>query len=77
MRLGILGGSFDPVHYGHLLLAEYCREQCQLDKVWFMPASGSPHKLEQNVTSAEQRIEMLGLAVGGFTEFQVSRLEID
>ena len=42
MRLGIFGGSFDPVHYGHLLLAECCREQCRLDRVWFVPAGNPP-----------------------------------
>ena len=44
MRLGIFGGTFDPVHYGHLLLAECCREQCRLDQVWFLPAAVPPHK---------------------------------
>ena len=39
MRLGLFGGTFDPVHYGHLLLAECAREQCQLDEVWLMPAA--------------------------------------
>ena len=39
MRLGIFGGSFDPVHFGHLLLAESAREQCALDEVWFAPAA--------------------------------------
>ena len=41
-RIGIIGGSFDPVHYGHLLLAEFGREQCELDEVWFIPTDISP-----------------------------------
>lgn len=76
MRLGILGGSFDPVHLGHLLLAEACREQCQLDQVWFMPAAVSPHKQEQAGTPGEQRLEMLKLAVAGYEPFLVSDLEL-
>ena len=44
MRLGIYGGSFDPVHYGHLLLAESCREQLQLDQVWLIPAAVPPRE---------------------------------
>ncbi|NEA23762.1 adenylyltransferase/cytidyltransferase family protein, partial [Actinomadura bangladeshensis] len=44
MRLGIFGGSFDPVHYGHLLLAECCRETLSLDEVWLVPAAVPPHK---------------------------------
>ncbi len=77
MRLGIYGGTFDPVHYGHLLLAEYCREACQLDQVWFMPAAAPPHKLPHEITPAQQRLEMLELAVGGNEFFAVSRMEID
>ena len=77
MRLGILGGTFDPVHYGHLLLAECAREQCRLDQVWFMPAATPPHKLEQKITPAETRIEMLELAAAGNPRLAVSRLEAD
>ena len=44
MRVGLFGGTFDPVHYGHLLLAEVAREQCDLDEVWFVPAAVPPHK---------------------------------
>ena len=65
MRLGLFGGSFDPVHYGHLLLAECCREQCRLDEVWFLPAATPPHKQVRELTPAAQRIEMLELAIGG------------
>jgi nicotinate-nucleotide adenylyltransferase len=77
MRLGIFGGSFDPVHFGHLLLAECCREQGRLDQLWFMPAALSPHKREGSAASPSQRVEMLRLATGGHEEFRVSTLEID
>ncbi len=77
MRLGILGGTFDPVHYGHLLLAECAREQCRLDQVWFLPAATPPHKQGQTITPAEMRSEMLELAVSGNPALVVSRLEAD
>jgi len=77
MRLGILGGTFDPVHYGHLLLAECCREQCQLDQVWFLPAAIPPHKQGWQLSPAEQRIEMLELAIAGHASFSVCRYEAD
>ena len=77
MRLGLLGGSFDPVHYGHLLLAECCREQCRLDAVWFLPAAVPPHKQDRELTPAPQRIEMLELAIAGNPAFAVCRYEVD
>jgi nicotinate-nucleotide adenylyltransferase len=77
MRLGLFGGTFDPVHYGHLLLAEYCREACRLDVVWFMPAAQPPHKQDRPLTGGEQRIEMLKLAIGGHESFDVSPLEVE
>jgi nicotinate-nucleotide adenylyltransferase len=77
MRLGIFGGSFDPVHYGHLLLAESCREQAQLDKVWFVPNALSPFKREHPPAAAKHRLEMLQLAIGGHEAFHVSTIEID
>ena len=75
MRIGILGGSFDPVHYGHLLLAECCREDCQLDQVWFVPTAISPHKLSRTPAPTKARIAMLELVVGGRQEFVVCQLE--
>jgi nicotinate-nucleotide adenylyltransferase len=77
MRLGIFGGSFDPVHYGHLLLAECCREQCRLDAVWFLPAAVPPHKRDRQLAPAAARIEMLELAIAGHPAFSVSRCEVD
>ena len=77
MRLGIFGGSFDPVHLGHLLLAETCREQCQLDEVWFLPASLPPHKRTRRLASDQDRLEMLKLAIAGHQAFRVSTLEIE
>ena len=76
MRVGVFGGTFDPIHYGHLLLAETCREQCALDQVWFLPANVPPHKQKRQLTSAQHRLEMLHLAVAGHGAFVVSELEI-
>jgi nicotinate-nucleotide adenylyltransferase len=76
MRIGIFGGTFDPVHYGHLLLAESAREQCRLDEVRFVPAATPPHKQGQTVTPAEARLDMLRLAVGGHETFTVCDSEI-
>ncbi|HTQ40122.1 MAG TPA: nicotinate-nucleotide adenylyltransferase [Pirellulales bacterium] len=77
MRLGLFGGSFDPVHYGHLLLAECCREQCRLNAVWFVPAAIPPHKQNHTLTAATERIEMLKLGIGGHEAFNVYTGEID
>jgi len=77
MRLGLFGGSFDPVHYGHLLLAEYCREQCRLGEVWFLPAAVPPHKQGRELTPAKARIEMLELAIAGHEAFAVNRYEVE
>ena len=76
MRLGLYGGTFDPVHYGHLLLAEQCREQCGLDEVWFIPAHQAPHKQGTAMTPGKERAEMLEFAVAGYPQFKVSRIEI-
>ncbi|MDA0659964.1 MAG: nicotinate-nucleotide adenylyltransferase [Planctomycetota bacterium] len=77
MKLGIYGGSFDPVHVGHLLLAECCREELGLDEVWFVPAYQAPHKLGRQTTAIEHRYQMLLLATVGNAGFHVSSLEID
>ena len=77
MRIGIFGGSFDPVHLGHLLVAECCREQAGLDRVVFVPAAVPPHKRDRTLAPAEDRLAMLRLATGGHDAFDVSTAEID
>lgn len=77
MRLGVYGGSFDPVHLGHLLLAEQCREQARLDQVLFVPAPRPPHKQDKEQTPFHQRVEMLELAIAGYPPFQISQMEKD
>ena len=76
MRIGIYGGTFDPVHLGHLLLAETCREQCHLDRVIFIPAGVPPHKQGRELTAGSLRAEMLEFAIAGHSEFSVDRSEI-
>jgi nicotinate-nucleotide adenylyltransferase len=77
MRLGVFGGTFDPVHTGHLILAEQCREQGRLDRVLFVPAARPPHKQDAPRTPFAQRVEMLELAVAGQPAFRVDELEKD
>jgi nicotinate-nucleotide adenylyltransferase len=75
MRIGVFGGTFDPVHLGHLILAEQCREQGRLDEVWFVPAGQPPHKAHHAITPFRHRAEMLRLATAGHTAFRVNELE--
>jgi nicotinate-nucleotide adenylyltransferase len=75
MRIGVFGGTFDPVHLGHLITAEQCREQVALDEVWFVPAYLPPHKQDQSVTPFKRRVEMLQLAVVGQPAFRISEIE--
>lgn len=74
MRIGIFGGTFDPVHMGHLILAEQCRDQANLDEVWFVPSASPPHK-GNAVTRFEQRCDMLELAIAGHGAFALNRIE--
>jgi nicotinate-nucleotide adenylyltransferase len=74
MRIGVFGGTFDPVHYGHLILAEQCREQGRLDEVLFVPAPRPPHK-PQPFARFDQRVEMLALALAGNATFRIEEVE--
>ena len=77
MRVGIFGGTFDPIHLGHLILAERCREDAELDEVWFVPSHRPPHKPGAAVTRFEHRCEMATLATTGQPLFRVETLEKD
>jgi nicotinate-nucleotide adenylyltransferase len=74
MRLGLFGGTFDPIHLGHLILAEQCREACGLDRVWFVVAGTPPHKPGER-TPVAHRLEMARIAVAGHPAFEVSEIE--
>jgi nicotinate-nucleotide adenylyltransferase len=74
MRLGLFGGTFDPIHLGHLILAESCREACRLDRVWFIVTASPPHK-SAGRTAVAHRLEMARLAVAGHSAFEVSERE--
>jgi nicotinate-nucleotide adenylyltransferase len=75
MRIGVFGGTFDPVHFGHLIMAEQCREQGRLDQVLFVPAALPPHKQSQPISPFGKRVEMLALAIAGHSAFRVDELE--
>ena len=75
-KLGILGGTFDPVHIGHLVLAEQLRESLQLERVIFIPSASPPHKTEHELSSAAHRFEMTKLALKGNPHFSVSDIEL-
>lgn len=77
MRIGILGGTFNPVHIGHLILAQECWSQLTLDKVLFVPAYTPPHKDVESEVSPSDRLNMLRLALEGDDRFEISTYEID
>lgn len=76
-RAGLLGGTFDPVHIGHLILAEEARDQLDLSVVYFVPAGDPPHKRDRRLAPVAQRVRMAELAVAGNARFQVSRADAD
>ncbi|MEW6101096.1 MAG: nicotinate-nucleotide adenylyltransferase [Candidatus Omnitrophota bacterium] len=76
MKIGILGGTFNPIHIGHLILAEEAREKLFLDRVIFVPAYLPPHKDNSDIAPAEKRLSMVKLSVRGNKNFSVSDIEI-
>ncbi len=75
--VGILGGTFDPIHHGHLVIAEEAREALGLERVLLVPTASPPHKPGRPVTDAADRLAMVGLAIAGNPGFEVSRVETE
>jgi len=75
-RIGLFGGTFDPIHYGHLIAAEQARDQMKLDEVWLMPAKIPPHKTRTDIASEQHRLRMVELAVADHPTFRVSDIEL-
>ena len=77
MRIGIYGGTFNPVHHGHLILARQALEEFKLDRLIFVPAAESPFKIQNHTAPAGDRLAMLRLAIAGEDRFSVDPLEIE
>jgi len=75
-KIGIFGGTFDPIHYGHLVIAQLAVETCQLDELFFVPAGNPPHKNNDEVTDAIHRYQMTSLALSNYPQFHVCDYEI-
>ena len=75
-RIGLFGGSFDPVHLGHLLVAQAASEELQLQRIFFVPAAQSPFKPESNPAPAGVRLRLLRLALTGYPNYEIDDQEI-
>ncbi|WP_434511346.1 nicotinate-nucleotide adenylyltransferase [Desulfitobacterium sp. AusDCA] len=76
-RLGIMGGTFDPIHYGHLVAAETARYKFDLERVIFIPSGAPPHKTKRRISLPEFRYQMVSRAIADNDFFEVSRIEIE
>ncbi|WP_080844922.1 nicotinate-nucleotide adenylyltransferase [Cytobacillus gottheilii] len=76
-KVGILGGTFDPPHLGHFIIANEVKEELELDEIWFMPNQEPPHKVRTNSVPASDRVRMLELGITGRPGFKVETIELD
>ena len=77
MKIGIMGGTFDPIHTGHLIIGEYARTTLDLDKVIFVPVGLPPHKDNNKVSTSERRLAMTKIAIESNSYFYLSSIEVD
>ncbi len=78
MKIGIVGGTFNPIHLGHLMLGEYAHSEYNLEEIWFMPNGNPPHKyIDMSECSTEKRIEMTKIAIEGISYFKYQSYEIE
>lgn len=76
MKIGLFGGTFDPIHIGHLIIAETVKDTLKLDKIIFIPAANPPHKLGKRITDSRHRLSMIQMAIVDHKDFQLSEIEI-
>ena len=76
-RVGLFGGTFDPIHFGHLRAAEEIRQILNLSRIYFIPSCIPPHKEDSNITPAQDRLKMLRLAIEGNEYFDISEFELE
>jgi nicotinate-nucleotide adenylyltransferase len=76
-KIGILGGTFDPPHNGHLLIANEVLSELRLDEIWFMPNQEPPHKRKSESVGNLERLDMLELAIDGNTNFRIEKIELE
>ena len=76
-RVGVLGGTFDPVHYGHLVAAQEAHGQLALERVLFAPVGHPPHKLDEPLSPIHHRVRMVEMAIAGEARFALSRVDVD
>ncbi|WP_018923686.1 nicotinate-nucleotide adenylyltransferase [Salsuginibacillus kocurii] len=76
-KIGLLGGTFDPPHSAHLVIAEAALEQCELDEIWFIPTHTPPHKEREGMTPSTKRLNMIRLATEDHPQFHVSTIEVE
>ncbi len=76
-RIGIIGGTFDPPHIGHLVAAEMARAEMNLERVLFVPTNRSPWKMTRMMSTTEQRVKMVELAIADHPQFELSRVDVD
>lgn len=75
-KIGIVGGTFDPIHKGHLMLGHQAYREYELDEIWFMPSGIPPHKTDHRITDTNDRCEMVCLAIAGTPYFRFSDFEV-
>lgn len=77
MKIGLMGGTFNPIHLGHLIMCEYIRDSFPLDKIIFIPSGNPPHKDSEDIISTDHRVNMVELAVKSNPFFEISLCEIN